>query len=272
MRISVVTVCMNAAATLADALESVARQSHSEVEHIVIDGGSTDGTADLVARHGRRVTRFVSEPDRGLYDAMNKGAALATGEVVAFLNADDWYAHPDVLAWVAECVELGADLVYADLRFLDPLPPFTTRRVWRDRPHAPADFLRGWQPAHPTCFVRLPVFRSVGGFDLRWRISADYAFLTACMRRPGVRIRHLARHVVEMRLGGASTQGVGAVLRANRECARALADLGVPRPWAVVARKLISKVSQLGRPLDAAPVWRPWDEKMPGPPQGRPSP
>jgi len=268
MKISIVTVAYRAAATLADTLESVARQSHGDVEHLLIDGGSDDATPEVVKRHGVHLARFVSEPDRGLYDAMNKGAGLATGDVLGFLNADDWYASPEVLAWVAAAFEAGADLVYGDLSFVEPKAPYATRRVWTDAQHAPRDFLRrGWQPAHPTTFIRLERFRALGGFDLRYRIGADYAFLARAMADPTLRTHHVANRMINMRLGGASTEGPAAVWRANCECAAALRELGVALPWTVIAMKLARKIPQVvrGRQLalhpDVAgvPVWRPWD-------------
>jgi glycosyltransferase involved in cell wall biosynthesis len=244
VRISVITVCFNAAGTLADTLRSVAGQDHPDVEHLVIDGGSTDGTHEVVRDNGLRVSRFVSERDRGLYDAMNKGAALATGDVIAFLNADDWYTDTSVLSRVARAFADDVALVYGDLDFVDAEAPFKVRRTWRDAARVPEDFFsRGWHPAHPATFVRSDLFRQVGGFDLRWKISADYAFLARCMLlRP--RMRHVPATLVHMRLGGASTRSMAAVWRANRECARALRELGVRLPWATIAMKTLWKVSQ----------------------------
>ena len=262
MKFAIVTVSYNAAATLADTLESVARQRGVEVEHWLVDGGSRDDTATVVARHGRHLAGFVSERDRGLYDAMNKGAARARGEVLGFLNADDWYASPDALRWVAEAFEAGADLVYGDLVFVTPEPPFVVKRVWSDAAHAPRDFFRlGWQPAHPTTFVRRELFHAFGGFDLRWRIGADYAFLARAMQQPRLRPRHVPRTLINMRLGGASTAGARAIWRSNRECAQALRELGHPWPWATIAMKTARKLPQLLTARGLAPVnvlWRPW--------------
>jgi glycosyltransferase involved in cell wall biosynthesis len=260
MKVTIVTVCFNAATTLRDTLESVAHQTHPSIEHIVIDGGSTDATREIVRLHGSHLAAFVSEPDRGLYDAMNKGAARASGDVLAFLNADDWYAHPAVLAWVAERFDGGADLVYGDLDFVDPEPPFRIRRTWRDATQQASDFVRrGWQPAHPATFVRTELFRQVGGFDLRWKIGADYAFLSRCMSQPKLALQHLPRTLVNMRLGGASTEGFGAVWRANRECAAALRELGAPHPWTTIALKTLRKLPQKLKVARGKAAWRPRD-------------
>lgn len=262
IKFSIVTASYNAASTLADTLESVKRQTGVGVEHRVIDGGSTDHTALVIERHGQHLADYVSAADGGLYDAMNKGAALARGDILAFLNADDWYASPKSLAWVADAFEQGADLVYGDLVFVTKIPPYRVERVWRDAPHSPIDFFRlGWQPAHPATFVRRGLFEAVGAFDLRWAISADYAFLAEVMRRPCVRVRHAARTLVNMRLGGASTAGWRSVWRANRECAHALRETG-RWPWRTVSLKVLRKVPQLfagTRGADGT-LWRPWSE------------
>jgi glycosyltransferase involved in cell wall biosynthesis len=260
VRLSVVTVSYNAASTLADTLESVSRQQGCDVEQWLIDGGSRDDTATVVRRHGAHLAGFISEPDRGLYDAMNKGAARSRGDVLGFLNADDWYADPNALAWVVQAFEQGADLVYGDLVFVSARQPFTVKRVWRDGPHEPADFIRyGWQPAHPTTFVRRSVFDRVGGFDLRWNISADYAFLARAMCLPELRLGHVPRTLVNMRLGGASTGSWRSVLQANRQCAQALRELG-RWPWGTLALKLSRKLPQVFKaaPPGARELWRPW--------------
>ena len=189
MKISIITVTRNSAKTLIDTLRSVALQHHPDVEHIVVDGASEDNTAEIVRLHGQHVAHLICEPDDGTYDAMNKGAALATGSVIAFLNADDWYADPGVLGWVSERFDGGADLVYGDLAFVSPQPPFRVRRLWSDRQHAAQDFFDdGWHPAHPTTFIRAELFRSLGGFDTRWRIAADYALLARAMCQPDLRL------------------------------------------------------------------------------------
>lgn len=261
LTISIVTASYNAANTLADTLKSVSLQSYPSVEHVVMDGGSRDATSDVVQLHGQHLSRFVSEEDRGIYDAMNKGFILTRGEIVGFLNADDWYAGPDVLNRVAEAFGKGADVVYGDLAFVSPMPPFEVRRMWLDAPHKPVDFFRsGWQPAHPATFVRRSLFEALGGFDLRWRIGADYCFMARAMRHPEVRLRHVPQILVNMRLGGVSTTGLRAIWHANRECAQGLRDAGQCFPWWTIAMKLGRKIPQVlsvvGAPVHA-PVWRP---------------
>lgn len=261
VKFALITASYNAGATLTDTLESVVRQTGVAVEHWLIDGGSTDNTAAVVKRSGTHLAGYVSERDRGLYDAMNKGAALSGGDVLGFINADDWYASPSSLEWVAAAFNQGADVVYGDLSFVTAQEPFQVRRVWRDSPHVPRDFFRyGWQPAHPSTFVRRTLFEAVGGFDLRWQISADYAFFADLMKRPSVRLLHIPRTLINMRLGGASTSGAGAIWRANVECVHALSARGQKWPWATVGAKLARKVPQLlpSKTTPTQEIWRPW--------------
>jgi glycosyltransferase involved in cell wall biosynthesis len=272
MKVSVVTVAFNAAATLNDAIESVARQSHPEVSHWVIDGGSTDGSVGLLHRYRTQLAGWISEPDEGLYDAMNKGVRLCGGEVLAFLNADDWYAGPTVLEQVSLEFEKGADLVYGNLTFVEESPPFSVRRIWKDHDAGTDDFARGWCPAHPATFIKRSLFEAAGGFDTRWKIAADYALMSRVMRTPGVRLCYLPVEVARMRLGGASTADWRAVWRSNRECAKALSENGYPQPWRTVAMKLARKLPQVaaarmrGRE-EIPPLWRPWDPTPPAPAQ-----
>ena len=245
MKISVVTVCFNAASTLADALQSVAQQEHPSVEHIVIDGNSKDRTRDVVRQHGTHVSHFISEPDAGLYDAMNKGLRFATGDVIAFLNADDWYAASDCLSSVAATFTPSTDVVYGDIDMVDAEPPHAVRRVWRDCRRGRYAFAWGWQPAHPATFMRTSLLRRLGGFDTRYRIAADYAMLARCFLKERVIAKHVERVLTKMRLGGASSAGLHAIWRANAECASALRELGVPIPAATIALKLARKALQL---------------------------
>jgi glycosyltransferase involved in cell wall biosynthesis len=247
-RISVITVCFNAATTLGDTLTSVAAQRNVDVEHIVIDGGSTDHTPDVLRTFGQHVARFVSEPDDGLYDAMNKGLALATGDVIAFLNADDWYAAPDCLQAAIAAFAPTVDLVYGDLQIVDPMPPHRLRRRWRDASRSRNAFAFGWQPAHPATFMRTQLLRRVGGFDTRLHIAADYALFARCFLKERITAVHLPRVVANMRGGGTSSASAAAILRANGECLQILRELGAPAPWATVVFKVCRKLVQIRRP------------------------
>jgi glycosyltransferase involved in cell wall biosynthesis len=246
MKVSVVTVCFNAAATIVETLESVAMQRHPDVEHIVIDGNSKDGTQDLVRTHGAHVAKFVSEPDRGLYDAMNKGIALASGEVIAFLNSDDVYTNADVLSRVHETMsDPAVDACYANLIYVDRIQSDRVVRVWRSRDFQPGLFRRGWMPAHPTLFVRRRVFEEFGGFDLTFRRQADFDLMLRFFEIAKVRSRFVPETWVRMRAGGLSNNGLTGMVRGNLEAWQSCKKNGLDVPPWFMLQKAGSRLTQL---------------------------
>lgn len=238
MKISIITVAFNAATTLADTLQSVAAQTHPDVEHIVVDGASTDGTLDIVARHGSHIARLVSEPDKGIYDAMNKGVGLVTGDVVAFLNADDMYAHNDVVADVASIMEQERlDALFGDAVFFDTQNPSRVLRRYNSGRFLPEKLAWGWMPAHPTLFLRREVFERVGPFRTDYKIAGDFDFIARAFWRQPLRYWYLPEILVRMRTGGISTSGWRSTLLLNKEVLRACRENGIPTHWL----KLLSK-------------------------------
>lgn len=223
-KITVITVCYNSAATIADALQSVASQTWPHVEHIVIDGSSTDGTQAVIESHGAGLARLVSEPDGGIYDAMNKGLRLATGDLVGFLNADDVFASSETLALIARAaIEAPqADAIYGDLQYVDKDHPDRVFRHWRSEPFKTSYLRFGWMPPHPTLYVRRNVMEAVGSFDTSFRIAADYDFILRLFSRPGRIFVYLPRVLVLMRTGGASNRSLRALFRKSREDLRAM--------------------------------------------------
>jgi glycosyltransferase involved in cell wall biosynthesis len=216
MRITVVTVCRNAATTIGDALASFFRQSHPDKELVVVDGASTDGTADVVRSFAHEGLTLISEPDRGLYDAMNKGLKTFTGDAVGFLNADDRFHDEGALAAVAAALE-GADICYADLDFVDAERRAQIVRRWRSTPWRKGGFARGWMPAHPTFYCRRRVVDQVGGFDLRYRLAADYDFMLRALELSDFTALHIPRVLVDMGAGGLSSASLRARLKHNLE-------------------------------------------------------
>ena len=218
MRISVVTATYNAAATLAESLGSVARQTHRDIEHWVIDGGSVDQTRQIVEDHRTRLAGFVSEPDNGIYDALNKGIARATGDVVGFLHADDFYAGDDALATIAATfADPAVDAVYGDLTYVDRVDPTRVVRYWKAGELSREKLARGWMPPHPTFYVRRSVYQRLGGFDTRYRISADYDAVVRFLFVAGIRAAYIPRVLVSMRLGGVSNRSFRTMARKSRE-------------------------------------------------------
>lgn len=228
MKISIVTVCYNAAQTLATTIASVAEQDWQDYEHLIIDGGSSDGTVALVdaGRHARLT--FVSGPDAGMYDAMNKGLSAATGDYVVFLNADDFFASPATLRLVAEAaIKSGADCIIGDTRFVDGdgKPAGRIYSTWGFRPW----WLRiGVMPPHPSFFARTALLRKAGGFDLNYLISSDFDLVARTLlvhRASWTRVPHI---LTNFRAGGVSTQGFSAKRKIGRETSRSLAAIGQP--------------------------------------------
>ena len=251
MKVSLVTVTWNSARTVADTLRSVSAQTHPDIEHIVIDGASSDDTLALVAEHGRRVATVVSEPDRGIYDAMNKGLARATGDVVGFINSDDFYASTAAVATMAAVfADTDVDAAYADLCYVAQDDVDRIVRYWRSGPFVPGSFARGWAPPHPTLFVRRACYERFGGFDLSYRIAADVELMMRLLDVHRLRTRHVPQVVVSMRMGGTTNRSLSNVLTQNREIWRALAAHGLVRsPAAFVLGKVLSRGRQfIARP------------------------
>jgi glycosyltransferase involved in cell wall biosynthesis len=216
MRISVVTVCRNAAATIGETLDSFFRQSHADKELLVVDGASTDATLDVVRGFARPGLTVISEPDRGLYDAMNKGLAGFGGDAVGFLNADDRFHDAASLAAISGALE-RADICYADLDFVDGDRRDEVVRRWRSTAWRKGGFARGWMPAHPTFYCRRRVVDQVGRFDLRYRLAADYDFMLRALELADFSAVHVPRVLVDMGAGGASSATLKARVRHNLE-------------------------------------------------------
>lgn len=232
MKVSVITVCYNSAKTIANTLRSVRSQTYGDVEHIIIDGGSKDNTIEIIAAEGAHIAKLVSESDGGVYDAMNKGIQLATGDVVAFLNADDFYKSPDVLARVANVMEVEKlDALYGDVEFFRLDRPLSVARRYNSGQFTTGRLGWGWMPAHPALFVRRVLFQQYGLFQTDYRIAGDFEFVARVFKNAGLRHRHLAESLVRMQLGGISTSGWRATLQLNREMMRACRANAIPTNW-----------------------------------------
>ncbi len=246
MKITLITVCFNSEATIADMLESVARQTHPEIEHLIIDGASTDDTLAVINAHRAACSRVISEPDRGIYDAMNKGLRAATGEVIGFLNADDFFADDTVLAQVAAAMaDPALDACYADLDYVDQHDTARVVRQWRSTPFVPGSFAHGWCPAHPTFYVRRSVYERLGGFDDPAPLGADVVLMMRLLEVAGISARHVPAVWVKMREGGESNRSLGNIFWQNVEIARAARRMGLPfNPLSFLMKKLANRIGQ----------------------------
>lgn len=247
MRISIVTVSFNAAATIADTMTSVQAQDYPDFEHVIVDGASHDGTQAIVERLADDRTCFVSEPDNGLYDAMNKGIARTTGDVIGILNADDFFAGPGTLSAVAHAFATGdhLDAVLGNIAFIDAQRR-ETRRYDSGR-FRPARARWGWMPAHPGMYLTRNAYNRVGPYRTDLTIAADFDFVVRAFVRQRLRYAHLPRVLVHMRPGGASTDGWRARLTINREVVRACRDNGLYTNLPMVMSKYPLKLLELLR-------------------------
>ena len=228
MKISIITAVFNAAGTIEETLLSVAQQTHQDVEHVVVDGASTDATPEIIACHRAKLARFISEPDHGVYDAMNKGLALASGEVVGFLNADDVYADKDVLSRVMDVMEReGLDALFGDVEFFRPEDPTRTVRRYRSARFSPDQIALGWMPAHPALFLRRRVYEHYGVFRTDYRIAGDFEYCARIFHSDTLVYRSLPETLVRMRTGGISTSGWRNTVLLNREVLRACRENGI---------------------------------------------
>lgn len=244
MKISIVTAVYNRRATIAQAIASVQAQTWPHVEHLVIDGASTDGTLAVVERARHQRMRLVSEPDTGIYDALNKGVALATGDVVGLMHSDDFFAHCRVLEKVAAAFgAVDALAAYGDLDYVSAEDETRIVRRWRSGTYEPAKLRRGWMPPHPALFLRREVFERHGAYDTRFRIAADYDAILRWFSREDLRPVYIPEVLVKMRLGGESNRSVRKILRKTGEDYRALRINGVGGIGAL-ALKNLSKVGQ----------------------------
>jgi len=206
MKITIITVVFNGAKYIRTAIQSVLSQDYDNIEYIVIDGGSTDGTVDIIKEYQNKISVFVSEPDKGLYDAMNKGIGLATGDVVGILNGDDFYIDDKVIEKVVkEFEEKGVDSVYADLVYVRPKNLDKTVRYYDGSHFNPSKFAYGWMPAHPTFFVKKDIYDKYGVFRTDLKIGADFDILTRFLYTQKISYSYMQEVLVKMRLGGVST-------------------------------------------------------------------
>ena len=217
MKISIITTAYNSAHTLRDTMESVLRQGYTDYEYIVVDGSSKDGTVDLIREYEPRFEgrmRWISEPDRGIYDAMNKGVAMATGDVVGLLNSDDFYASDDILETIArEFSTLDMpDAIYGDVHYVDAVDTTKVVRYYSSRKFTRARMRMGYMPAHPSFYVRRECYERYGTFDTSYRVAADFENLLRLVYINKIRIRYVAKDFVAMRIGGASTSGLNSHL------------------------------------------------------------
>jgi glycosyltransferase len=217
MTISIITATYNSSATVRDTLDCIAKQDYAKVEHIIVDGLSKDDTLSIVAGYPH-VSKVLSEKDKGIYDAMNKGLALATGDVIGILNSDDFYCHPRVLSNVmAAFTDPSVDAVYGDLHYVHQQDTEKITRRWKAGMYRPDRFYYGWMPPHPAFFVRRSVYEKAGVFNTSLRSAADYELMLRVLVKYKMKAAYIPEVLVKMRAGGMSNASLKNRLRANKE-------------------------------------------------------
>jgi len=244
IKISVITVTYNAAATFERCLRSVLSQDHNSIEYIVVDGGSTDATREIAQQYRDNIAHFISESDQGIYDAMNKGIRLATGDVIGILNADDFFADQSVLSDVAAAfADPAVCVLYGDLDFIDPQGRVV--RKWRSGKYEGGKFNRGWMPPHPTFYCRKDLFSQHGLYSLDYGSAADYELMLRFVhKRPGQQVAYLDRVIIKMLIGGVSNRSMKNRINAMSNDLKAMRSNGIRFPLITIILKPLRKIRQ----------------------------
>lgn len=246
MKVSIITAVYNRAETISHTIESVLGQTYPDIEYIIVDGMSDDGTDRIISKYDDRIDRQVREKDHGIYDALNKGIRLATGDVVGLLHADDFFAHRDVIASIVEEFSLDRATmgVYGDLVYVDNLDPTRTVRRWISGKYDVSKYRWGWMPPHPTVYFRRECYVQYGLFRDDFQLAADYELLLRMMMVHGVAMRYIAQSLVCMRVGGKSNASVSNRMQANREDAKAWRVNALRPPTGLRFLKPLRKIYQ----------------------------
>ena len=247
MRFSIVTATFNSASTVRDTIESVLAQSSTDYEYIVVDGGSKDETLTIVKEYmplfnGRM--RYISEPDNGIYDAMNKGFKMAKGDILALINSDDFFCDIEALVKISKCLDDNplTDGVYANLCYVSPKDKNQIVRKWVTGNQRP--FKKGWLPAHPTFYIKRALYEKYGYFNLDYKLAADFELMLRFVEKYGIKLVYLEEYLVHMRLGGATSKSIRNVVKQNKECVRAFRENGLPVGPFYTLYRLLPKIKQ----------------------------
>lgn len=248
MKVSIITICYNSEKTIGDTIRSVVSQSWKNIEYIIIDGKSTDDTLKIIAHHKEHIAQLVSEPDKGIYDAMNKGLKLASGDLIGILNSDDIFADENVIRDVVETIsQKNCDSLYADLLYVNRDDTSKTFRYWKAGEYREGIFNKGWMPPHPTFFVKKKIYLEHGYFDTSLKSAADYEIMLRFLHRHKISVCYLPRVITKMRVGGKSNVTLTNRIKANLEDRKAWKINGLKPGVFTLIRKPLSKVFQFLR-------------------------
>jgi glycosyltransferase involved in cell wall biosynthesis len=245
MKVTIITVTYNSALYLQDCINSVLMQTHPDIEYIVIDGLSDDNTVDIIKSYNKDIYKWISEKDNGMYDAINKGMELATGDIIGILNSDDMLASKEVVATIVTCFQKNkVDSLYGDLVYVDRLNPQKIIRFWKGLPYNRYRFQYGWMPAHPTFYFKRSLLKELGGYETHYFTASDYEFMARYLYRYRISATYLSALIVKMRTGGQSNNTIHSRLRANRRDYLAMKVNNIPFPHIASVLKPLIKVKQ----------------------------
>lgn len=243
MKITIITVVFNGEKTISRALKSVITQNHVGVEHIIVDGASTDGTLSVLENFQQNISKLISEPDRGIYDAMNKGVKLASGEIIGILNADDYYAHPNVLKNVCHIFETQEiDAVYGDVEYFDSVNPEDVTRFYSSANFHPDKLSIGVMPAHPALFLKKGVYEKYGLFNVNYKIAGDFDLIARIFKDGNLKSIYVPQVLTRMQKGGVSNRGIGNTILLNKEILRSCRNNQIPTNYLKLYSRYLSKI------------------------------
>ena len=243
--VSIITPVLDRKNTIDSAIKSVLGQTYRNIEYLIVDGGSTDGTIEVINKYREKISKFISEKDKGVYDGMNKGIRMASGEIIGILNSDDVYASDNVIEEVVKAMEeSNADCCWGDLVYVDAKDTNKIIRYWKSSEYEPGKFKKGWMPPHPTFFVRRWVYEKYGRFNLDFPISADYELMLRFLEKYKIRSCYIPQVMVKMRVGGQSNKSIINIIKANIECYKAWKINGLEVDFFRIFLKPLSKIRQ----------------------------
>jgi glycosyltransferase involved in cell wall biosynthesis len=245
MKVSIITISYNSEKTIEETILSVLNQTYKNIEYIIIDGNSTDNTQQIIDKYKNKITHFISEPDNGIYDAMNKGLSMASGDLIGILNSDDTYAYNDVIKDVVEKITReNTDSLYADLVYVDRNNTDKITRTWIAGKYSAGKFLKGWMPPHPTFFVKRYIYQKYGYFNTSLKSAADYELMLRLIHKHNISVCYLHKVITKMKSGGQSNLSISNRIKANREDRLAWKINGLKPGCFTIIRKPLSKLTQ----------------------------
>ncbi|MEP7165494.1 MAG: glycosyltransferase family 2 protein [Ferruginibacter sp.] len=245
MKVSIITVTYNSGKYLEDCIKSVIKQSHHNIEHIIIDGKSTDNTLDIIKKYKSHIAKNISETDRGIYDAINKGMAMATGDIIGNLNSDDILVDDDVIESIVKAFEENnVETVYGDLEYVSASDTNKIMRIWKGKSYKRSRFRYGWMPAHPTFYIKRSLVENYGFYQNHYYTAADYEFMARYLYKNKVSSFYLPKLIVKMRMGGQSNKNMHHRFRANRRDFLAMKKNDIPFAFFVSILKPLIKLNQ----------------------------